>query len=84
MRRRKFKEGEPKLALTYLGWTFFGLLQLECLIASAELHLGNLVAVGNNRRVLGLLRKLDPLPLHGGNNFAILQNIQFLLGIVPS
>jgi hypothetical protein len=72
----------PDPAPSLLLIEFFGLRQLECLVAFAELYLSDLVVVGINAWGLGLLRNLDSPPLHGRDNFAILHNIEFLLRVI--
>src|ERR1700674_1436613 len=76
--RRRANQRPPSLPLI----EFFGLKRLECLVASAELHLSDFVLVDINACGLCLFRNLDPLPLDSRDDFAILQNIEFLLGVI--
>jgi hypothetical protein len=56
------------------------LKQLERLVTSMESNQSDFVARGIDS--LRLVRSLDPLTLDGGNDFSIVQNTEFRLGII--
>jgi hypothetical protein len=56
------------------------LLELERLVASMESDQSDFVTRGIDS--LRLVRSLNPLTLDGGNDFSIVQNTEFCLGII--
>jgi hypothetical protein len=63
---------EPRAVIdTGLGYYGRRLLRLKRLVASSKLHLGHFIALGFDRRIVGLFGKFDPLPRDHRQDFAV-------------